>query len=744
MTTAPQLRARPATPVPDDAYVVPERLTTAATGRGPRVGDTVWDLRPFVPRTTRKNALCHFSGFADDTAIRTAKEYLYSRFRRGIPASYLSVSTVKPMKITWAAQELARVRNAMHDLRELGITRLSAVTREDLAALLDQWKKGSLSTAASLVTTMKQLAAHRAFLHSDGLDVHPWPGRTAAAVVGKEPRPDENSTDRIPEEIMAPLLRAAVFYITIASRDIRAARAEIQALQEAGRLRPYSMGGAKEAAFTSFIAKRRAAGRGLPALPLEAVSRRPGAEVVGGVVQSPNITLIELMIGGYARIDHLVARAAAELGFEEGGLDTPMSPWPESGRPWRPRLDPTTVNRETEYLRTACWIVIAYLSGLRDDEVRLLGRECAFTETGDGPRIRYKLRGRVYKNRKISGDEAEWVVLDIVHQAVDVLLGLHDDPDHLFGYWGTDITGYQLFGSVPYRLGRFRDHANELFSTEAGLFIPNDTSGVEDYDTPDTLDSEIHQHGRGGEDPDGPLGLTEEGPDPAGVPWSFDTRQFRRTLAWHIAHQPFGVVAGARQYQHARIVMFKGYAGTSESGFAEEVAANDAVARLDYLEDIYRDWNNGGASSGGAAERISAEFERIRRELGDLPGVVASPARLRTMLRHLTKTLHPGVLNDCFYQAATAVCRKRAKALGRPVPLHNMCLNCPNARRSAVHLPRLTTARDQALTVLDLPKKEREALPRLQVIALTDHAAELDELIQSITTDDTKEGARSA
>ncbi|MEU1185219.1 hypothetical protein ABZ464_47965 [Streptomyces sp. NPDC005820] len=740
MTTAPQLRARPAAPVPDDAYVVPKHLTTFATGRGPRVGDMVWDLRPFVPRTARKNAVCHFSGFADDIAIRTAKEYLYSRFRRGVPASYLSVSTVKPMKITWAAQELARVRNAMHDLRDLGISRLSAVTREDLAALLDQWKKGPLSTAASLVTTMKQLAAHRSFLHSDKLDVHPWPGRTAAAVVGKEPRPDENSTDRIPEEIMGPLLRAAVFYVTIASRDIRAARAEIQALQEAARRRPYRRG-AKEAAFSSFVAQRRAAGRGLPALPLEAVSRRPGAAVVDGVVQSPNVTLIELMIGGCTRIDHLVAQAAAELGFEEGGLDIPMSPWPESDRPWRPRLDPTSVNRETEHLRTACWIVIAYLSGLRDDEVRLLGRECAFTETGDDGRIRYKLRGRVYKNRKISGDEAEWVVLDIVHQAVDVLLDLHDDPDHLFGYWGTDITGYQLFSSVPYRLGRFRDHANELFSTEAGLFIPNDTSGVEDYDTPDTPGSESSP---GDEVQNGPHGLAEGEPDPAGVPWSFDTRQFRRSLAWHIAHQPFGVVAGARQYQHARIVMFEGYAGTSESGFAEEVAANDAVARLDYLEDIYRDWNDGGASSGGAAERISAEFERIRRELGDLPGVVSSPARLRTMLQHLTKTLHPGVLNDCFYQAATAICRKRAKALGRPVPLHNMCLHCPNARRSAVHLPRLTTARNQALSVLDLPRKERDALPRLQAIALTDYATELDELIQSIQTDDSTEGTRPA
>ncbi|TLS44971.1 hypothetical protein FE633_17685 [Streptomyces montanus] len=61
-----------------------------------------------------------------------------------------------------------------------------------------------------------------------------------------------------------------------------------------------------------------------------------------------------------------------------------------------------------------------------------------------------------------------------------------------------------------------------------------------------------------------------------------------------------------------------------------------------------------------------------------------------------------------------------------------------------MHLPRLTTARDQALTMLDLPKRQRQALPRLQVITLTDYATELDELIQSITTDDTEEGVESA
>lgn len=74
--------------------------------------------------------------------------------------------------------------------------------------------------------------------------------------------------------------------------------------------------------------------------------------------------------------------------------------------------------------------------------------------------------------------------------------------------------------------------------------------------------------------------------------------------------------------------------------------------------------------------------------------MVSDQSRLRTMLRHLTKTLHPGVLNDCFFHAPSAVCVKRTKTTRGPLPMLNMCMGCPNARRSTVHLPRLTAARD--------------------------------------------------
>jgi hypothetical protein len=283
------------------------------------------------------------------------------------------------------------------------------------------------------------------------------------------------------------------------------------------------------------------------------------------------------------------------------------------------------------------------------------------------------------------------VVLPIVHQAVEVLLRINDDPTHLFGYQRGDT--YHLISKTPTRLCSFRDHVNRLFATPDSEFIP--------------------QHGE--------------------LPWNFNTRQFRRTLAWHIAHQPFGVVAGTKQYQHTKTTIFEGYAGSSASGFAAEVEAEEAIATLDYLEDLYRDFNDGARAGGGASARINDEFARIRRELGDLPGVVSDEPRLRTMLKHLTTTLHPGVLNDCFFNPETAICIKKAAATtGRPLPQHNSCLRCPNARRSTVHLPRLTAARDQALAFHAEHHARDLAMPPLQHQAITTYLAELDHAITEV------------
>jgi hypothetical protein len=68
-----------------------------------------------------------------------------------------------------------------------------------------------------------------------------------------------------------------------------------------------------------------------------------------------------------------------------------------------------------------------------------------------------------------------------------------------------------------------------------------------------------------------------------GVGEPLTTRRFRRTLAWHIARRPGGVIARTLQYCHHAIEMFESYAGTSASGLRAEVEAEQAIARGEHL-----------------------------------------------------------------------------------------------------------------------------------------------------------------
>ena len=678
--------------VDGDTLVLPAAITAASGDSGPRFGEDVWDVARFVPRTTRLTRV-DFTTLADPSHRRTAREYLYSRINRAVPINQLSASA-RPMKITALCHEFTKLRTVLADLEKVGAARLAEARREHLEQVLVAWRRHP-DGAAGLVGVVKHLGAHGPFL-TDALSVVPWPGRPANLVAGRRV-PVENATLRIPEEVMAPFLRAAVFYVETASADLLAAREEIAALERARAGRRLAPSEARMA-LESFIEARRGSGRGIPALPLQARHKRREARLAEGIVQAPNEQLIALLAGVHGTFYHrsLLGSAGDELGYEQGGLDTALSAWPPTGTPWRARLDPWSLRVELTQLRTACFVVIAYLSGMRDAEARELRRDCALNEVGLDGRVRHKLRGRVFKDRPLAGDEEEWVVLDVVHRAVEVLLQINDDPTHLFGH--SNGARFELLANMGLRMNRFADHAEELFGSAEQRFVAGFSDGEE----------------------------TKR--------WSFTPSQLRRTLAWHIAHQPFGVVAGARQYKHAGVAVFEGYAGNSASGFAAEVEAEQAVARLDYVEELFRDWASGGPSGGGAARGINAEFARIEAELAQLPGTVADNRRLRAMLEHLSVTLHPGVLGDCFFRPESALCLKHAKASpARPAPVLDACLSCPNARRSTVHLGRLEQARDQAVQLV--AETRRRPLEPLQRAALFGHLDQLNRLIGQASAD---------
>ena len=376
--------------------------------------------------------------------------------------------------------------------------------------------------------------------------------------------------------------------------------------------------------------------------------------------------------------------AVEELGLEPGGMDTPISINHATGYPWRARFSPSTLYTEKETLLDACYVICAYLSGMRDSELQSLKRGCYFPERSeDGVILRHKLRGIAYKGQGDEGTPEKWVVIQLVADAISVLEQLAPG-ERLFApieYQGDDPEA--RFVRPTQIINDFRDYINATQSQGECLAIP----------------------------------------DHEGRPWHLTSSQFRRTLAWHIANQPFGIVAGKIQYKHVSTAVFEGYAGTSSSGLPSDVETERQLQQMEDIVEQYEDYCKGRSSTGPGAARINGEFDRVRRELGDFPGIIADRARVRAMLLHVAKTLYPGTLNDCFFEPAVALCLRHVKSK-TPVFSFYVPGRCANSRITARHkvawIGVIASAREHL---------SQQRLSDLQKLAIKNNIAEMESVI---------------
>lgn len=682
---APVLRGR----LLADAGVRALRLArTWHADRPPIFGDDVWQLgwaqtRRNVPPAT---LVVDFRRIADQVQRLTAKEFLYARLNERVTG----IKRNLPVQVVRQELNFALALFSYLD-REQGGMRLLAVTQEVLDAYRLWCQRGGHgngrpiqpAAVANYIGVTIRLALCGAFMTHDRLEVVPWRGRTPYVVAGVV-EATENATPRIPEDVLAGLLRWSLFYVEVAGTDLVAAGAEIAAMEE----RQQTPGPPLEK-LRRWICGRRSGGRGIPALSGPATST-DGAFSVGAlrvnrslVARMAGFTYVHNLDTGVGR--RLLEAAVEELGLELGGLDTAMSDDPSTGRPWREPITPTDLVVERRMLQAACYVVCTYLSGMRDSEVQELRRGChEVARSGDGVIERHKLRGRTFKGHGAQGREATWVVIDPVGRAVELLEAMHG-LDHLFtspGTWTYPMTsagdgvltrGARLGPSVVRHLNDFRDHINSTQSREGAPAIP------------------LHD----------------------GRPWHLATAQFRRTLAWHIANQPFGTVAGMLQYQHVSVATFEGYVGESASGFRREVEAERRLAALDDLVEDYCDYVAGMPSTGAGAPTRNALFAHAKAGLDD-GGAVVDDARVRAMLKHSARTLYPGVLNDCFFDRDAALCL-RSSGQGGDEPLAPLCQpdRCGNSVITAGHAPKWEAAMGEVrvhLTRKNLSQNQRQAL----------------------------------
>jgi len=481
------------------------------------------------------------------------------------------------------------------------------------------------------------------------------------------------------------LIQWALFYVQVAAKDILAAHAELAGYHQT-LLRATAP--SRRERLEAWIATRRAEGRGLPANEARFQHHyKEPASALNGV----NCRLIGQMAGVSQINDRflrpLVEQAATEMGLEPGGMDTPISCHPATQQPWRDRFSPLSLHHEEYMLIAACYIVCAYLSGMRVSEIMQLQRGCHFTETtADGLITRHKLRGTTFKDHERRGIPAIWVVIAPVAEAIAVLEQL-TDRDELF--WAQRMKPQTVpYGAVvqhTYFLKTFRDHVNRIAATGA---VP--IAAIPEVD---------------------------------GAPWSLNSLQFRRTLAWHIANQPFGVVAGKIQYQHVSVATFEGYAGQSASGFRSEIEAERQLQQMEDIVDRYEEYCHGVRAAGPGAAHVGGLFAEVQQELGDFPGKIVDRGRIRAMLLHLGRTLYPGLLNDCFFDPAVAHCLKAVKS---ETPLIAQCHpdRCPNSCITERHLP----VWEQAIATAKEHLSQRR-LPVLQRTIIEQQVADFSRVI---------------
>lgn len=682
-----------------------------------RYGDASWDLGPAVFRENARR--CHVTvhfGSVEDVGTREAiREFLYARLNVDVPGHR------KKLPPACVRQIFNRARRFFEFVRgELGAVDLSRVDQQ----LLDHYAR-HLQTDCSrrpvivghLLEVPVDLHAYRDHLPSPGLSFQPWNGRAPARVAGYR-HVRENRTPRMPEEVIAPLLTWSIRYVTEFAPDIFAAREELDRLEAhcAKLVRSDQVLDRKQRRdrqrrrLTDYFERRRREERGVPIWGTAhngTILRHPET---GDVSPPVNSHLLHLHIGIDARAESrmhiqlasgapdLIDAAIRELGVETGGMDTCISLLPETGRPWRPRFDAKTLAQEERMLQSAAYVLCAYLSGMRDCEVQAMQRGClSITRSEDGLIMRHRVRSVAYKGKSSHGQAAEWITIEPVAKAVEVLERLSFPAATARGLttlWpvlaAKSVCKDHLSAEIVRQLNLYRDHLNKLFGTVNEPVIPN---------------------------------------SPEGKPWRITTRQFRRTIAWHIANRPFGTIAGMIQYKHASVAAFEGYAGSSKSGFRAEVESQRALGQLDDLLVYFDERQTGSTLSGPAGPRISKALDAAAAELDPLPVMIADRARLRTMLASLARTLHVGVLADCFFDPGTALCLKQATNADNKTPLTALCqpTRCPNACITARHRPVWARSADEGRAVL----KEKR-LSSLQRSALQQDLARIEAVLDDI------------
>ena len=641
----------------DDSCVLARRPLRDGTARTAtsRVSDDIWDLTPALLQRHKNALILNFPTLPAQFRL-AVRELCYALLtgdlppgeREPAPDTIRSYFSALKQFLTW--------------LDERGVMLLRSLEPADLDAYNDHLLTSglSLSHLAQRRHAARLLWVYAGKLTSDALTFDPGalPGWAAAP----SSRAGENSTPRIPEQVIAPLLTWALTWINELAGDILAAFEEWRLLHANTQLNrrrrnapPISNTAGK---LEQLLQRYRAERRSLPGGPDGKPVRAHLAREIGctpGAFRTP-------------RCQELLASAAAGLGVADHAYLRTEITGRLGGQPWISQIPYAEAEYLARLLQAAAWVTIAYLSGMRDSEVKHLRPGClSVSRAEDGRIYRRKLTSLAFKGETDpTGVPATWIVGEPVERAIQILERLQSGRDTY------------LFARTPGSAHDLRSHATGAKSTQQ---TNDDLAAFTEW-----VNAFCRQHGR----PDGiPL--------VSGQRWRLSTSQFRRTLAWFIARQPGGVIAGSMAYRHHRVRMFEGYAGTSASGFRAEVEAEDAIARGEQLCDLITSHGH-HQLTGPAAAEAEARLADLERHVTFGGKVITDTRRFKRIMDRHDPRIYPGQYVTCIYNPDRALCRRTADANGpslpdcQPLACRNVALDSGNIAALTGHRTHLEQA----------------------------------------------------
>lgn len=705
MTTAPIADGDPyLLPMPSalSPAVIPQWISPGNRATVSHYQDPVWSLAPLIDSPSTRMMSLHWKNCPKEL-----------RHQVKLAAWTMINGQLRPTLLT-ARGSAARPRRSAEDmgttcrewmrlarwLHARGITELADCTEDEWREYAgERWAEGvSRRQAWKIMSSLTNLwAFDQLSARSSGVIRPPWDIEGADDFLPADDGGSsaENLTEPLSPDVIGPLLVWAIRMVEDFADDIFAAWAETRRLTAQATTNPSTAEGL--AALKGYL---------LPLLDAQ-------TPIPSNVVRGRTVVARSFIAGTTGASVDQVAMLIQQHGISATAAEQP-GPCPLqvpvtgtiNGRPWREHLDYKESAALMRHLGTAALIVCLYLTGMRPQEVQGLRSGCCpdpDPADSTSPR-RHLIRSTHYKNvtdhegnHVSAGEERDvpWVAITPVVHAIRVLERIVPD-------------GELLLSAAHHDFSHSRRYRGALKYGALNRKIENFVTWVNQEAPSQNLPHQIVP-----KDPHGRIGLS----------------RFRRTLAWHIARRPGGLIALAIQYGHMRTALdartSSGYATRSRRGLHSELDVETALAAADTAAHLRDRIAAGEGISGPAARRaITATVHAPRFEGRLVPKTFAKKAAAYLARDGIVLFDNPEAFLICAFKRDTALCEPAPDATA---PNQFACqAGCGNAVRTDSHARELGKRADDLDRAANrspepIRKRLRANAERLRGIAQTHH-----------------------